>query len=89
MPRLSCQFSYLSHLSDHLLHSLEDRTISAQQESRSATWTTGKNAALLGVLVKFKERLSIYIGTADQQSIKQDTKTSAQKSKQTQWVSQW
>ena len=44
---------------------------------------------LLGVLVKFKERLSIYIGTADQQSIKRDTKTSAQKSKQTQWVSQW
>lgn len=40
------------------------------------------------MLVKFQERLSIYIGTADQQSIKQDTKKSAQKSKQSQWVSQ-
>ena len=38
--------------------------------------------------MKFQERLSIYIGTADQQSIKQDTKTSAQKLKQSQWVSQ-
>ena len=74
MPKLSCQFSLLSRLSGHLLYSLGDRTSALLQESRSATWTPSKNKALLGVLVKFQEGLSIYISTADQQSIKQHTK---------------